>query len=281
MELVELGRTGVMLPEIGLGTWKYGGGPEPLRRGIQLGAFLIDTAEMYRTEDAVGHAVRPIREQVFIATKVLGSHLRRSQVLRAAEGSLRQLGVDVIDLYQIHWPDPNVPIKETMGALEELVDRKLVRYIGVSNFSISEMQAAQAALRHSPIVSNQVLYNLRWREIEHDLLPYCQQHGVTVLAYTPLNDGELAGTGQRGRRRPGQGGPKDPALAVLAQVAAETGKTQAQVTLNWCTAHPRVIAIPKSDSVARTEENCGASGWRLTASQMQRLNEAFAAPAAP
>jgi len=276
MELKELGGTGVMVPEIGLGTWKYHGGTAPLRRGVELGAFLIDTAEMYRTEDAVGQAVQGIRDQVFIATKVLGSHLRRDQVLRAAEGSLGQLGVDRIDLYQLHWSDPNVPIKETMGAMESLVDRGVVRYIGVSNFSVQEMEEAQAAMRNHPIVSNQVLYNLRWREIEQDLLAYCLEQQITVMAYTPLNDGELAGSPGRGRRRQGNPSRKDRALQALAEVAAQAGKTQSQVALNWCTAHPSVIAIPKSDSIARTEENCGASGWRLTAEQMARLDQAFA-----
>jgi diketogulonate reductase-like aldo/keto reductase len=277
MELKELGGTGVMVPEIGLGTWKYHGGAAPLRRGVELGAFLIDTAEMYRTEDAVGQAVRGMRDRVFIATKVLGSHLRRDQLLRAAEGSLRQLGVDRIDLYQLHWSDPNVPIKETMGAMESLVDRGAVRYIGVSNFSPRELAEAQAAMRNHPIVSNQVLYNLRWREIEQDLLPYCLEQQITVMAYTPLNDGELAGLSGRGRRRQGNPSPKDRALQALAEVAAQVSKTPAQVALNWCTAHPNVIAIPKSDSIARTEENCGASGWRLTPEQMGRLDEAFAA----
>jgi diketogulonate reductase-like aldo/keto reductase len=244
---------------------------------VELGAFLIDTAEIYRTEGAVGQAVRDIRDRVFIATKVSGGHLRRDHLVRAAVGSLRQLGVDRIDLYQIHWADPNVPIKETMGALESLVDRGVVRYIGVSNFSVQELAAAQAAMRNHPIVSNQVLYNLRWREIEQDLLPYCLEQQITVMAYTPLNDGELAGLSGRGRRRQTNASPTDRALQTLAEVAAQVGKTQAQVALNWCTAHPNVIAIPKSDSIARTEENCGASGWRLTAEQLGRLDAAFAA----
>ena len=109
MQLRPLGATGVMVPEIGLGTWKYRGGPEPLRRGIALGATLVDTAEMYRNEVEVGRAIAPVREQVFLATKVLGSHLRYDQVLRAAEDSLRKLNVDVIDLYQVHWPNSRGP----------------------------------------------------------------------------------------------------------------------------------------------------------------------------
>ena len=117
MEYRELGATGVMIPEVGLGTWKYRGGPEPLRRGIELGANLIDTSEMYRTEDAVGQAIRGIRDRVFVATKVLGSNLRYDDVLRAAEKSLRLLDDPIIDLYQIHWPSRSVPISETMRAM--------------------------------------------------------------------------------------------------------------------------------------------------------------------
>jgi diketogulonate reductase-like aldo/keto reductase len=266
MELKPLGNTGVMVPEIGLGVWKYRGGVEPLRRGIELGAFLIDTAEMYRTEDVVGQTVKDIRKQVFIATKVSGGHLRYDEVLHAAEASLRELETDYIDLYQIHWPNSRVPIKETMRAMETLVDRGIVRYIGVSNFSVGQLHAAQVAMSKYPIVSNQVLYNLNSREIEDDLLPYCQQHNVTIIAYTPLDDGRLA---SKSRFRRGRG------MKALEEVASQVQKTLAQVALNWCISHPHVIAIPKSDSVTRTEENCRASGWRLSPEQRQLLDEAF------
>ena len=266
MEYRELGRTGVMIPEVGLGTWKYRGGPEPLRRGIELGANLIDTAEMYRTEDAVGAAIKGMRPQVFVATKVLGSNLRYDQVLQAAEKSLRLLNDDVIDLYQIHWPSHNVPIAETMRAMEELVGRGLVRYIGVSNFSVSQMREAQAAAANNPIVSNQVLYNLKRRDIERDLVPFCEEHGITIMAYTPLADGSLA---VRPRVRAGH------SWEALEGVARETGRTPAQVSLNWCLTRSPVVVIPKTNSVARTEENCGASGWNLTPEQVRRLEDAF------
>ena len=269
MEYRELGATGVLIPEVGLGTWKYRGGPEPLRRGIELGANLIDTAEMYRTEDAVGQAVRGLRDQVLIATKVLGSNLRYDQVLRAAEASLRLLDADgagVIDLYQIHWPNRSVPIAETMRAMETLVDRGQVRYIGVSNFSVPELQAAQAAMSQYPIVCNQVLYNLKRREIERDLIPYCHDNRITVMAYTPLADGSLA---TRPRLRPNR------PWATLTAVAQEANKTPAQTALNWCLSRPPVVVIPKTNSVARTEENCAASGWSLTPDQVRRLEAAF------
>lgn len=266
MELLELGKTGVMIPEVGLGTWKYTGGDGPLRRGIELGAFLIDTAEMYRNEDRVGQAIRGLRDKVFLATKVLGSHLRHDQVLRAAEASLRLLNVDCIDLYQVHWPNSSVPIKETMGAMAELVENGSVKHVGVSNFSKRELQEAQAAMPNIPIVSNQVLYHLKRRGIERELLPYCQETGVTVMAYTPLADGSLA---SKSRSR------NDPRIETLEGVATETGKTMAQVALNWCTSHPGVMVIPKSNSVDRTVENCGASGWRLSTEDIATLDKAF------
>jgi len=266
MELTPLGNTGVMVPEIGLGAWKYSGGVEPLRRGIELGAFLIDTAEVYGTEDVVGRAVKGIRERVFVATKVSGSHLRSDDVRRAAEASLRRLEMHYLDLYQIHWPNPRVPIKETMRAMEALVDAGLVKYIGVSNFSTTELREAQAAMSKYPIVSNQVLYNLNNRDIERDLLPYCQKQQVTIIAYTPLDDGRLATKPRLRQSRK---------MQVLEQVAAQVQKTLAQVALNWCTSRPNVIAIPKSNSLARTVENCQASGWRLSQAQIRLLDEAF------
>jgi diketogulonate reductase-like aldo/keto reductase len=152
MELKQLGNTNVKVPEIGLGLWKYKGGVEPLHRGIELGAFLLDTAEVYGTEDVTGQAIKGIRDKVFLATKVSGNHLRYDDVLKAADASLRELETDHIDLYQIHWPNSSVPIKDTMRAMETLVDRGQVKYIGVSNFSVRELQEAQAAMRNHPIV---------------------------------------------------------------------------------------------------------------------------------
>lgn len=268
MELKQLGETGTMVPEIGLGVWRYRGGVEPLRRGIEQGAFLIDTAEVYGTEDVVGQAVHGIRDRMFIATKVSGQHLRHDDVLRAAEASLKRLKITSIDLYQIHWPNSSVPIKDTMRAMETLVDRQLVKFIGVSNFSLDEMRDAQAAMKNYPIVSNQVLYNLHRRHIESDLLPYCEANGITIIAYTPLDSGKLA------RRTEYPSNPRG--MKALESIADETGKTLGQVALNWCVSHPCVITIPKSDKIARVTENCSASGWRLTPDQVKQLDEAFA-----
>lgn len=266
MNYKELGATGVMVPEIGLGTWQYRGGVEPLAKGLALGAFLIDTAEMYGTEEVVGEAIRSQRDQVFLASKVSGNHLRYDDVVRAAEESLKRLGVSSIDLYQIHWPDPGVPIRETMRAMETLVDLGKIRFIGVSNFYLKNLEEAQACMTRYKIVSNQVKYSLLQRGIEEDMLPYCEKHRITIIAYSPLGRGELASRPllrQRG------------AFNVLQNVARQTGKTMAQVAVNWCIAKPAVIAIPKSDRPERVEENCRASGWKLSPGQVMDLDRAF------
>lgn len=266
MKLKQLGTTGVKLPEIGLGTWAYRGGVEPLRKGISLGAYLIDTAEIYSTEGMVGEAVRGQRDQVFIATKVSADHLRYDDVFRAAEDSLRRLGTNVIDLYQVHWPNRSVPIRETMRAMEELVDMGKVKFIGVSNFSVEDLKEAQESMVKYKVVSNQVLYSLDDREIEENALPYCEENNILVIAYSPLARGRLTTRPLLKRRQ---------AMNVLQRVVKETGKTMAQVALNWCISKPSVIAIPKSDKVDRVVENCQASGWRLSVEQLEALNEAF------
>ena len=280
MELKPLGNAGVMVPEVGLGVWKYSGGVEPLRRAIELGAFLIDTAEIYGTEDVVGQAIKGMRERVFLATKVSPDHLRYDDVLRAAEASLRRLETNWIDLYQIHWPNWSVPIQETMSAMETLVDRGLVRYIGVSNFSLDQLRGAQAVMRKYPIVANQVLYNLNRREIERDMLPYCLMQQITIIAYTPLDDGRLATRSWFPQNWRMQATPEVAVymqrMQALEQVAAHMQKSLAQVALNWCTSRPNVIVIPKSNTLTRIEENCQASSWRLSPVQVQFLDAAFA-----
>jgi len=260
MEYKELGATGVRLPEIALGTWEYSGGVEPLLRGIEAGAFFIDTAESYGSEPVVGEAVRGIRERVFVATKVSSGHLRRSDVLRAADQSLLRLKMDHIDLYQLHGPNPTIPIEETMGAMEDLVDAGKIRFIGVSNFMPRELRKAVAAMQRYKIVSNQVRYSLVERTIEPELLPYCQKNRITVVAFSPLGRG-LANL----RRNDPQG--------MLSKVAAETGKTEAQVALNWCTSKEGVIALTKSNSPARVVEDCLASSWRLSPEHLRMLDE--------
>ena len=249
----------VQLPEVGLGTWKYVGGPRPLRHALELGATLIDTAESYDTEEIVGQASQGIRHKVFIATKISPHHFRRRDVKTAAEASLRRLKTDYIDLYQLHWPNLIVPLEETMSAMEELADQGKIRLIGVSNFLVGELRRAQAVLSRHRIFSNQVRYSLIERTIEGRLLDYCQQNHIAVIAFTPLGHG----LDQISRM--------DPA-GVLERIAKQCGKTRAQVALNWCLAKEGVVTIPKASTIEHVAENCGASGWRLTAEQLQELS---------
>ena len=263
MEYKELADTGVRLPEIGLGTWEYEGGVEPLRRGIALGASLLDTAEVYGTEHIVGEAIKDIRDRVFVATKVSPSHFKRADLLMAADKSLQRLRTGHIDLYQLHWPNYALPIEETIAAMEELVDMGKVRFIGVCNFSVADLKRAQGALTKYRIVSNQVSYSLVNRSIEEvGLLRYCQMNRITVIAYSPL------ARGMHNIKR------KD-RIGILARVMAMAGKTEAQVALNWCISKDGVIAIPKATSINHVIENCNASGWRLSADQIRLVEKAF------
>jgi len=255
----ELAKTGVSLPEVALGTWQYQGGVEPLQVGISLGANFIDTAESYGTEEIVGQAIKGIRDKVFLATKISPRHFRRRDVIRAAEQSLRRLNTHYIDLYQLHWPNYTVPIGETMSAMEELVGAGKIRFIGVSNFSAREIAKAQATLVKNRIVSNQVRYNIVDRTIESGLLQYCETQQITVLAFSPLANG-LENIWSCDRSD------------ALGAVAGATGRTRAQVALNWCLCRTPVIAIFKANKIEHVREDCGASGWRLQADQLGALN---------
>ncbi len=254
-----LSNTGVLIPEIGLGTSSYHGSAELLRKGMDAGALFIDTAESYGTEPVVGQAVAAIRRRVFVATKVSPEHFRFTDVLRAADKSLERLGTDWIDLYQLHRPNAMVPIEETLSAMEQLVDAGKVRFIGVSNFSDAQLERARRATRKHPIVSNQVRYNVVDRSIESGLLEYCQTHGITIIAHSPF---------AHDFRRIVD---CDPAGA-LASLARSTGKTMAQVAINWCLCKEGVVVIPRSNNTEHLLENCGASSWRLTVEQLQFLD---------
>lgn len=259
MILTELSRTGVSIPEIGMGTWEYHAGPGPLRRGLEAGALLIDTAESYGSEPAVGDAIRGVRDRVFIATKVSPAHFRPSDFRQSVEASLQRLGTDYVDLLQLHEPNPTIPIADTMGTVAELITAGKVKFAGVSNFSVAQLQAAQKALGRFPIVSNQVRYNLIDRTIETELLPYCRANHITVIAYCPL---------ARGLSRIRDCDP----TGVIRELARETGKSQAQIVINWCVCQAGVVAIPKGNSVEHILDNCGASDWRLSQEQLALLN---------
>ena len=183
-------------------------------------------------------------------------------MLEAADGSLKRLGIEWIDLYQLHMPNDKVPIEETLAAMEQLVDAGKVRFIGVSNFSVAQLERARNATRKYRIVSNQVRYNVVDRTIEADLLKYCQANGITIIAYSPL-------------ARDFQSILDCDPDCALAEVARRTGKTIAQVAINWCLCKDGVVAIPRGNSTAHVVENCGASSWRLTAEQLQFLDRSI------
>ena len=264
MDQKPLGCTGVMLPEIGLGTWRYKGDPVVVGRSLELGSFLIDTAENYGTEGNVGVAVRGRRHEYFIATKVSPEHLGYDDVLHAAEGSLNRLETDWIDLYQVHWPNPSIPIADTMKAMKHLVTTEKVRYVGVSNFSVQQFQEAQEALGDIPLVCNQVEYNLFSRSIEEDFLPYSRKYLISVMAYSPLAQGRIE---RELEMRPKLAG-------VLDEIAHVNDMTRAQVLLAWCIYDPQVITIPQTNNVDRIEENVLAAGGRLSKDQYSALCDA-------
>lgn len=259
MRFKSLGDSGFRISEIGQGTWAYRADVQPLRLGVSLGASHIDTAEMYGTEPIVGKAISGIRADVFLASKVSPSHLEYNDLIRAAEGSLKRLKTDYMDLYMIHWPNHSVPIKETMNAMEELVKKGKVKHIGVSNFSVEDLEEAQEVMTTQKIVSNQVQYNLENRSVEQDIIPYCKKQKITVVAYSPLS------RGQASRR-------KD---VVLDEIASRYKKTKAQVVLNFITREDNVVAIPKSDNEEHVKENCEASGWRLSKEDIETIDEHY------
>lgn len=277
MDYREFGRAKVNVSAIGMGTYYdaswiaasrlsgYRQGREDkiaaLRSGIELGINLIDTAEIYETEPLVAEAIKGCRrDTLFIATKVWPMHLKYDQVLKAAQKSLERLQCSYIDLYQIHWPNPLVPMKETMKAMEKLVDDGKVRYIGVSNFSLSQTKEAEEALSKYELVSNQVEYRLKVREIEADLLPYCDKNGIVILAYRPLAHGALAN-------------PSGKLRAVIDEISQKNGgKTPAQIALNWLLNKSRMVfPIPRASRPQRVAEDAGAVGWSLDSSDMAKL----------
>ena len=260
MEQKQLGSSTAHVPAIGFGTWRYSGGVKPLRAVVERGFCFVDTAETYGTEELVGEAIRGRRERVFLASKAAPRNFRRPDLIRAAENSLRRLGTDYLDLYQLHWPNLRVPIEETMAAMEQLADSGKIRFLGLSNFSLGQLLKAQRALTKHKIVTNQVRYSLVDRSIESGLLRYCQQNQVTIIAYSPL------GLDFSSLKR------ADP-HGVLGEVARSAGKTEAQVALNWLISKEHVVAIPKASTVAHALEDWEATGWRLPADSYKLLEE--------
>ncbi len=306
MDYVTLGRDGPEVSAIGLGMWQAGGKAwgddvydaecrKAMERACELGMTLVDTAEAYgegHSEKVVGDAIRRVgRDRVVIATKVGGWHLHPDDVRKACAGSLKRLGVREIDLYQVHWPDPwsQVPLRDTMKALESLQRAGKIRHIGVSNFAVRDLEEARSHLSRTDIVSNQVRYNMLQRDIEAEVLPYCKREGIGILAWSPLGKGILTGKYHAGRR------PKDRVrkdedlfkpvnlrrsavlVARLKKIGRAHRKSAAQVALAWLRSRRIVVPIPGVKRPAQAEENAGAAGWSLRPAERQALDRASSA----
>jgi len=266
VEYRELGKTGEKVSTIGMGTWKIGSYSTSeertrqlgaLKRGFELGVNLVDTAEMYgagRSEELVAEAIKGIRKDILIASKVSPENLHHDEVIRACRASLHRLGTPYLDLYQIHWPNPRIPIEETMSAMGELVDAGAVRFVGVSNFSVSETEQARAALSRSDVVSNQVEYSLTNRRVERDVLPYCVRENISLIAYSPLARGNIADS-------------------IPPTILHKYKMTSAQVMLNWATRDPHVIAIPKAAKASHLEENASSVSVRFEPAEYEQIGQ--------
>ncbi len=276
MEFRALGKTSEKVPVVGLGTWDIGGrmsgdssrddeAVESLKLGLSLGMTLIDTAEMYgvgHSEEVVARVLKSWDKPVYLASKVSPSHFAYDNVLKSARKSLERLKVKRMDLYQLHWPNSHIPITETMKAMEKLVNDDQIRHIGVSNFAVEQMREAQNALSKGKIVSNQVEYSLVDRSIENDVLDYCRNERITIIAYSPLGQGKIP----RGRGE---------SFKVLDDIAAEHGRSRSQVALNWVLRQDGVVTIPKAVDKKHVRENAAVVGWKLDREDLDRLDSAF------
>lgn len=238
--------TGDPMPQLGLGTWQLRGERcvEAITAAIEIGYTHIDTADMYGNHQQVGQALAPFnREDIFLASKVRPQDLAHDDLIRSCERNLRQLAVDYLDLYLVHWPNPDIPMEETFGALAELVDRELVNNIGVSNFIIDRLDRA-LEISDVPICVNQVEFHPMLYQKE--LLEFCRENDVVLTAYAPL---------ARTRAL---------TLDEIVQIADKYDRTPAQVCLRWLV-QKGIVAIPKSKSPERIEENMQIFDWELSA----------------
>lgn len=266
----------IKLPAIGQGCMGIGGKfskdysgdknqIEALRYGIEQGMTLIDTAEVYgagHAEELVGKAIEGCRPDVIVATKFSPENNGYENVLSAAERSLKRLNTDYIDIYQMHWPNPSIPLEETLRAMELLVDQGKVRYIGVSNFYEKDLREAATLLNHTTIFSNQLELNLFDRFAEISVLPFCMEKNMAFLAYSPLDKGRLA-----------------PARKRLEEIAKSYDNTVAQIILNWLIRHPNVIAIPKAIKREHLKQNAASAEFRISKEHCREIDRLF--PAEP
>jgi diketogulonate reductase-like aldo/keto reductase len=263
---------GERVPALGMGTWHMAEDPgrrkaevAALRRGLDLGLTLVDTAEMYAdgaAEELLGEALAGRRDQVFLVSKVLPSNASRTGTVAACERSLRRLRTDRLDLYLLHWRGSS-PLAETVAAFEALVAAGKIRRWGVSNLDVADLEELAAVPGGAGVQADQVLYNLVRRGVELDLLPWCRRRDLPVMAYSPVEQGRLLG--KRG----------------LREVAVRHGATPAQVALAWLLRQEGVMVIPKAGTVAHVEEDRGALELRLDDEDLARLDRAFPAPAEP
>jgi diketogulonate reductase-like aldo/keto reductase len=264
------GASGREVPVIGQGTWntplrgeRAEEAKRALRRGIELGMVHLDTAEMYGdggSERLIGEAIRDLpREQLFIVSKVLPQNASYDGTIRACEAALKRMRVDYFDCYLLHWRG-SVPLGETMRALEQLVRDGKTRSLGVSNFDVQDLEEAQTALEREPIACNQVLYHLGERTVEDHELPYCREHGIALVAYTPFGRGDWTD-------RPG--------ARVLDEIARKHGATPRQVILAFLTRDPIAFTIPKAATIPHVEENAGAGDLRLDDADVAAIDRAF------
>ncbi|QHM95245.1 aldo/keto reductase [Kosakonia sacchari] len=265
----------VSQPAIGQGTWYMGENTrlrqkevDALRAGVDLGLTLIDTAEMYAdggAEEVVGEALQGgLRDKVFLVSKVYPWNAGGKKAIAACEASLRRLKTEVLDLYLLHWRG-NYSLAETVEVMETLIAQGKIRRWGVSNLDHSDMQELMRVRGGDACATNQVLYHLGSRGIEYDLLPWCQQRAMPVMAYCPL--------AQAGRLRDGL-----LENSTVREIAAAHGVSAAQILLAWVISHQGVIAIPKASSVVHVQENAAALNITLSSDELIRLDNAFPAP---
>ena len=263
---------GTIVPALGQGSAGLGQGRHPdaaeqeaLRTGLSLGMTLIDTAEIYgdgRAEKLIGRVIAGQRDRVFLVSKVWPNHVRGNGIARACEASLGRLGTDHLDLYLLHWPTRDAELSSIVGAFESLRAAGQIHAWGVSNFKVSDMEDLLRVPHGDRCATNQVLYNLDNRGIERDLLPWCEQHGMPVMAYSPLG-----GAGASLLRD-----------STLARVGAAHGCSAAAVALAWTIRNGNVIAIPESGSAEHVRENAVARSLTLTPDELRALDGAHPPP---
>jgi len=269
MEQRVLGSTGVAIPVVGQGTWQMELDDEAacidaIRRGIDAGMTHIDTAEMYgsgRAEEIVGQAIRGRRDAVFLVSKVLPDNASRVRMPRSCEASLERLGTDRLDCYLLHWPGRH-PLEDTVEAFEALKRGGKIRTWGVSNLDETELERLLATVGPGRIACNQVLYHLAERAIEHAVLPYCREHGIAVVGYSPFG----------GR---GGGLESERGFPVLEQIGRAHEATARQVALAFLVREAPLFTIPKSAREQHVLENARAGDLELSADEIERIDRAF------